>query len=354
MDHEDRDRDLHNFIEEKDHKGKTVLHYAVKSGSREMVQEVLTLLMGTDEKAQYADLMMNSEDEMGNTPFSYFLKTNGSDDMARYLLNRFDDKFREDLRKRETATSASGKRQKRKVTLTATSFKAGSDSFKAGSSIGSLAQNIDDQVEMLFASNKNGEIAIIEEYASKIQMPMGIVSDFVYEYISSIKDVNVDNVEWVGYCLLFAAQQGAMARIQLIIEKIGDDQDMLNRVLSARNQSHHDALYRLVETGKMRQFSWLLDEVPADHQCLYSQSLLCGDTTLMRLLEGGQLLLAQKLLGKINDNRRKLQLLNTRRFKRIDGGGSALEIAKRKGVEPVIEWLMDQINSLSAALEHGL
>merc|ERR1719499_1707710 len=176
---------------------------------------------------------------------------------------------------------------------------------------------------------------------------MDVVSEIVYEFINTINEVNVDNVEKVGYCLLFVAQRGEMARMQRIIERINGNEDMLNRVLSVQNQSHHDALYRLVETGKMRQFSWLLDVVPDDHQCLYSKSLLRGDTVFMRLLDEGQLLLAEKLLGKISDNEVKLQLLNRKRLKRIDGGGTALEIATRKRIEPVIQWITEQIESLS-------
>merc|ERR1719433_364439 len=272
---------------------------------------------------QYAT-MMAMEDEMGNTPFQFFLKTNGSDEMALYLMNRFDDKTREEQRAREAATSASGKRSKSNRTIgkmvTLHTDEAESNARRSQSSIGSLAQNIDEKIMMLFTPNKNGEIALVEEYAVNMKMPTEIASDFVYEYISSIKEVHVDNVEWVKYCLLFAAERGAMARIQLIIEKVKGNEDMLKRVLKAKNKSNHDALYRLVATGKMTVFSWLLDNVPDDHECLDSQSLLRGDTVLMRLLEGGQLILAERLLIKINDDQRKLQLLNSRRLKRIEGG----------------------------------
>ena len=72
---------------------------------------------------------------------------------------------------------------------------------------------------MLFSKNKNGEIPLIEEYAVDMDMPMDIVSEFVYEFISSVKEVTLDNVEMVGHCLLFAAQRGAIARMQLIIER---------------------------------------------------------------------------------------------------------------------------------------
>ena len=147
----------------------------------------------------------------------------------------------------------------------------------------------------------------------------------------------------VGYCLLYAVQRGEMARMQLIFEKIDSNQDILDRVLRIQNQSSHDALYRLVATGKMRLFSWLLDRVPDDHPCLYSRSLLRGDTVFMRLLDLGQLSLASKLLLKINDKAVKLKLLETKRLKRVEGGGSALEIAMRKKIEPVIGWISEQI-----------
>lgn len=284
------------------------------------------------------------KDEMGSTPFSYFLKENGSSEMTLYLLNRFDDKAREEQRMREAVTSASGAHGKRKVTVTEKSPFAAQE-FRSQSSVGSVAQNIEDKLNVLFGKNKNGEIPLIEEYAASdgVHMPMDIVSDCVYEFISSIKEVHRDNVEMVGCCLLFAVQRGAMARIKLIIDKIGKDQDMRDQVLSIRNLSNHDALYRLVATGNMRQFSWLLERVPNDHSCLYSRSLLRGDTTFMRLLEAGQLSLAERLLKKISDNAVKLKLLRTKRVKRIEGGGSALDIAKRKKIEPVIEWITEQM-----------
>ena len=338
--------DWRNFIEHRDHKGRTVMHYAVKSGSREMVKEVLSLYMEGSEKTLYSDLMIESlKDEMGNTPFSYFLKENGSDEMALYLLNRFDDKAREEQRAREAVASASGTRSKRRVTYNENVFSPQEN--RSQSSVGSIAQNIEDKLQMLFSKNKNGEIPLIEEYATEKNMPTDIVSDHVYEFISSIKSVHMENVEMVGYCLLFAVRRGAMARMKLIIEKINGDDDMLNEVLRVRNRSGHDALYRMVATGKMRQFSWLLDRVPNDHLCLYSRSLLRGDTVFMRLLELGQLSLAAKLLGKITDNEVKSELLMAERLKRFEGGGSAVDIAKRKKIEPVIEWLNKQIELAS-------
>ena len=122
---------------------------------------------------------------------------------------------------------------------------------------------------------------------------------------------------------------------------------MLDIVLRSKNRSQHDALYRMVATGKIRQFAWLLDQVPQNHVCLYTRSNHRGDTVFMRLLEMGQLSLAGKLLGKITDNEVKLKLLMVKRLKRFEGGGSALEIAKRKKIEPVIEWLNKQIGLAS-------
>ena len=340
---------LQNFIDHKDHKGRTVMHYAVKSGSREMVRKVLSLYMEGPDETQYADLMIDAlKDEMGMTPFSYFLKKNGSSEMALYLLNRFDDKVREEQRAREAVTSASGIRSKRKVTVNESPRSPfAAQEYRSQSSVGSLAQNMDEKLAMLFSKSKNGEIPLIEEYAVEMDIPMDIVSDHVYEFISSIKDTHADNVEMVGHCLLFAAQRGEMARMQLIIEKIDDNEEILDQVLRVRNQSHHDPLYRLVATGNIRQFSWFLDIVPDDHSCLYSRSLLRGDTVFLRLLDLGQLSLAAKLLGKISDNGIKLKLLKTKRLKTIEGGGSALDIATRKRIEPVIEWITEQIELAS-------
>ena len=67
----------------------------------------------------------------------------------------------------------------------------------------------------------------------------------------------------------------------------------------------------------------------------------------MRLLDLGELSLATELLEKISDNDVKLKLLRTERLKRIEGGGSALEIAERKMIEPVIEFLTEQIELAS-------
>jgi len=333
--------DLQNFVDDKDHKGRTVMHYAVKSGSREMVKEILSLFMDDPDGADYGELMNGDslKDEMGNTPFSYFLKQNGSSEMTLYLLNKFDDKAKEEQRMRDAVTSASGAISKRKVTL---EVPFGQE-YRAQSSVGSLAQNIDEKLAMLFARNKDGEIPLLEEYAVEMDMPMDVVTYFVYEFLSSIKEVHVENVELVGQCLLFAAQEGKMSRMLLIVDKIGGDEEMLDRVLRVRNQSNHDALYKLVATGRMREFAWLLDSVPDDHPCLFSRSLHRGDTAFMRLLEEGQLNLADKLLAKIKGKEIRLKLLNTERFKRIEGGGSALDIARRKKVEPVIEWLTAKI-----------
>ena len=181
--------DLQRFIDHKDHKGRTVMHYAMKSGSRQMVKAVLSLYMDGPDEIQYGDLMIDAlKDEMGTTPFSLFLKENGSSEMTLYLLNRFDDKAREEQRLREAVTSASGLNSKRKVTVTEKSpFSA--QEYRSQSSVGSLAQNIDEKLAMLFAKSKNGEIPLIEEYAVKMDMPMDVVSDYVYEFISSIKEV---------------------------------------------------------------------------------------------------------------------------------------------------------------------
>jgi len=252
-------------------------------------------------------------------------------------LNMFDVKGREAQRLPEIAISASGGMSKRKVTLDVP------HEHHPQSSVGSLANNIDEKLAMLFAKNKSGEIPLIEEYAVDMDMPMCIAGGFVYEYICSVKDVGMDNVEMLGHCLLFSAQREEMSRMLLIMDKLLGDEGMLYQVLNVRNQSNHDALYRLMATGNMRQFAWLLDIVPDNHPCLWTRSQHRGDTVLMRLLEAGQLMLAKKLLSKIDDKRIRLKLLMNKRLKRIEGGGSAMDIARRKKVEPVIEWLTEKI-----------
>jgi len=336
---------LSRFIDESDMLGRTALHYAVKSGSREMVGEILKMYLDivdapgiASQQTSYSELIEGLRDDLGDTPFSYFLKENGSPEMCLYLLNRFDDKARKDQQMRDAATSATGRGR---VTITDI------HDAQPQSSVGSLARNIDEKMGMLFSRNPNTrEIPLIEEYAAEMDMPMDIVSDFVYEYMVNLHEVDMSTYEMVGYCLLFEVQrEESMARIQMIIEKVKGS-DMLDDVLQVRNQSNHDALYRLAATEKLREFAWFLDEVPNDHECLWTRSLHRGDTAFMRLLDAGQKTLAKKLLDKITNKEKRLMLITMRREKRIEGGGTALEIAIRKNIKPVIDWLTEEKENL--------
>jgi len=333
------------FIDKRDMFRRTALHYAVKSGSREMVGEILKMYLDivdapgiASQQISYSELIERLEDDLGDTPFSYFLKENGSPEMCLYLLNRFDDKARKDQQMRDAATSATGRGR---VTITDI------HDAQPQSSVGSLARNIDEKMGMLFSRNPNTrEIPLIEEYAAEMDMPMDIVSDFVYEYMVNLREVDMSTYEMVGYCLLFEVQrEESMARIQMIIEKVRE-WNMLDDVLRVRNQSNHDALYRLAATEKLREFAWFLDEVPNDHECLWTRSLHRGDTAFMRLLDAGQKTLAKKLLDKITNKEKRLMLITMRREKRIEGGGTALEIAIRKNIKPVIDWLTEEKENL--------
>jgi len=294
--------DAAQFMAERDREGRCAVHYALTTDSMPMVREVLSMWSGSSggRRGAFEDAMFLKDSE-GNIPFAHFLKQNASKSVARFLLNRFDDSNFCDL---------------------------------------SRSESIDRRMRMIFAPNDHGEVAIVEEYLSAKEMekmPTGIVSEYVFEFLNSIERVDGGNADLVGFCLLFSTK---LSRIKLIAEKIGDDKAILERVLNVRNSSNHDALYRLVASGKIREFEWLLSEVvPDGHQSLYSRSAHSGDTTLMKLLERGNLRMAGMLMEKVHDHQLRAQLLRTESFRTLSGGGSALDTAQRMGRKAVVEWI---------------
>merc|ERR1712190_45298 len=92
----------------------------------------------------------------------------------------------------------------------------------------------------LFHRNNIGEIPLVEDYAVPKRESLkykDLVMSLIYEYITSIEKVDESNVELMGCSLLYLAQSKPLklSWIKRILEKIGADQDILNRVLSARN-----------------------------------------------------------------------------------------------------------------------
>ena len=80
----------------------------------------------------------------------------------------------------------------------------------------------------------------------------------------------------------------------------------------------------------MIPFEWFLDDVvPDDHPCLYSQSSFSGKTVFMMLVCDGKIKLADKLLSKITDNKKKLQLLNAKTLSGKHRHESVLELAQK-------------------------
>merc|ERR1712190_417997 len=95
---------------------------------------------------------------------------------------------------------------------------------------------------------------------------------------------------------------------------------------------------------QLKPLEWFIDEVvPNDHPCLYSQSSHSGNTMFMQLVKDGNIKMAERVLEKITDSKVRLQLLNAKKLAGRHGGESALEWAKRDNVQPIVEWVMEQM-----------
>merc|ERR1712062_171698 len=171
-----------------------------------------------------------------------------------------------------------------------------------------FGDDLDSKLKLLFSENKNKEVPLIADYQSSLQWETA--RDYVYEYFNRIKVVNEDNAVFAGRSLIFLARfSGTMPTMRMIIDAV-EDEAVLNKVLSVKNTSNNDALFKLAQYNQIDTLKWFLTEVvPNDHPCLYTQSSQSGETVLSKLVkEHGKIALAEKLLAKVTDNRKRLHL----------------------------------------------
>jgi len=283
-----------NIIFNTDQSGLSSLHYAMKTAKINIFKAVLSIYE-QNEKGDFKTLMFGTRDNAGNNPFALAIKEDVRlGNLQKWILNRFGD-------------------------------------------------DLDSKLKLLFSENKNKEVPLIADYQSSLQWETA--RDYVYEYFNRIKVVNEDNAVFAGRSLIFLARfSGTMPTMRMIIDAV-EDEAVLNKVLSVKNTSNNDALFKLAQYNQIDTLKWFLTEVvPNDHPCLYTQSSQSGETVLSKLVkEHGKIALAEKLLAKVTDNRKRLHLLKAKTLPGINGDESALDWAQRRNIKPVIGWLTEHI-----------
>jgi len=204
-----------------------------------------------------------------------------------------------------------------------------------------FGDDLDSKLKLLFSENKNKEVPLIAGYQTTVQL--ATANDYIYEYFTKNK-VNEANALFAGRALIFLAKfAGTTSTMRMIIGAV-EDETVLNKVLSVMNTSNNDILYKMNQYRHVDKLKWFIDEViPNDHPCLYSQSSHSGNTVFLQMVKDGRIDMAEKMLMKVTDNTKKLQLLNSKTLPGINGDESALEWAQRRNCKPIVSWLTEHI-----------
>ena len=253
-----------NSVFKSDHMGRSSLHYAMKTGKIDIFQEVLSIYE-RNEKGDFKTLMFNTMDNSGNNPFALATKEGVRfHDLRKWIMDRFGDDHNA-------------------------------------------------KMELLFSKNKSGEVPLIESYQSGLQLQTA--HDYIYEYFTKTKVVNMNNAVLAGQALLFLAQFGEIPTMKMIIDAVEDENHemVLDKVLSLKNTTNINVLYRLQQNRHWKCLKWFLSEVvPPDHPCLHSRNKRTGNTALKQILLDGKIEIAEMLLEKITDDDSRAKLLRTR------------------------------------------
>lgn len=247
-----------------------------------------------NEKGDFKALMFQIRDNAGNSPFNLAVKEGiYLGNLQKWIMNRF------------------------------------------GDDLGS-------KLKLLFSENNDGEVPLIAGYQYNASR-FSFINNYLYEYIAKIKVIREGDVVFVGRALLHLAYSASISRIQMIIEAAGNN-TVLSKMLSIRNTSNQDFMFKLNKYRDSNCMKWFLTKVvPDDHPCLYSQCSHSGNTVFMKMVKKGDLHLAEKLLEKITDNKIKLQLLTAKTLPGRHGDESALDWAQKRNIIPIIGWLNEQI-----------
>lgn len=296
----DQEEFLQDLVFETDPKGVSSLHHAMKTGRLAIFKKVLSIYEDHG-KGDLKSLIFGTKDGGGYNPFALALKEGVHlGNLQKWILSRFGD---------DVAT----------------------------------------KLKLLFSGGKNGDVPLIAGYQNSVSA--NTAHDHIYEYFSKVELVSGDNAELAGHSLMFLARfSGTISTMKMIIEKVKKSEKVFHEVLNAANTSNNGILYKMMQYRRMIPFEWFLDDVvPDDHPCLYSQSSFSGKTVFMMLVYDGKIKLADKLLSKITDNKKKLQLLNAKTLPGKHRHESALEWAQRRNIKPIIQWLMDHIADVEYA-----
>jgi len=280
-----------NVVFNTDQNGLSSLHYAMRTGKISIFKEILSIYE-RNEKGEFKKLMFSTKDNAGNTPFALAIKENASSEsLQSWIMNQFGD-------------------------------------------------DLESKVQLLLSESANGVVHAIEPY--RTSSSNSTFNDIIYEYFSKTKVVNKENAVLAGRCMMYLGQHSDQFPALKMIIGLMEDQTVIDKVLRVRNSSNIDIL-RTVSSFR-RTFDWFLDEVvPDDHPCLWSRSEHSGKTALMVQVQNEKLEQAAKLLGKIRNNEKRLQLLNAKTQPGQHRNESLMEWAQRLNIKPIVEWLGEQI-----------
>ena len=281
-----------NLVFNTDQAGLSSLHYAMKTGNIGIFQEVLSMYE-RNEKGNFKTLIFNTKDNAGNNPFALAIKEGvGFSSLRKWILNE-------------------------------------------------LGNDYVAKMELLFSKNKSGEVPLIASYQSSVELETA--HDEIYEYFTKKKIVNAGNAVLAGRALHFLAKFNAQSTMKMIIDAV-EDEMVLNKVLSVKNNTNISIIYRLQQYQRWNCLEWFLSEVvPNDHPCLFSPSKHSGNTALKQILQDKKIKIAEMLLTKITDNDKKQKLLNARTHAGSNGDESALDWAQKRNIKPMVQWLKEQI-----------
>ena len=183
-----------NQIFNTDQKGLSALHYSMLTKQIDIFKAVLAIYDRND-KGDFKLLIFSTTDNEGNNPFALAMKRNVIlGNLEKWMLNQFGD-------------------------------------------------DLDSKLKLLFAENKNKEVPLIASYQNNV--PLNTAYDYIHEYFAKREVVNEEDALFAGRAMIFLARYpGTMSTMRKIFDSVVDA-TVLNKILSVRNSTNLDILYKL-------------------------------------------------------------------------------------------------------------
>merc|ERR1712151_572437 len=164
------------------------------------------------------------------------------------------------------------------------------------------------KMKLLFAGNFDYQRTLNDFTVGYNAMVMRVIK----RYFDGIDKLNDESLMYAKYSI-FYLRDNNWTLTESIIGKC--DKKQVRLLMLYKNSDNETVLHRIhygqFVPDKYAIIDWYLTEIiPADHPMLFVKDNLKSKTILMLLIESGLVFLAKKLLDKVTDKQKKLELIN--------------------------------------------